>query len=263
MANSATPGIYGGLNRAHPDAKGLVIALPLSEGKGTDFRDRTGVFKDLWSSTGGMVGTDWGNAQRGVGLKSIANSHGLLQNVSRVVSSGDLSFACSVMIFTYGALGSILLRTSNIVFLITAAGHPQISNDAGTITGAVAGGPVLNVNTFHTLGFRLQAGTTASDCFIDGFKQAMPAASANWTLSATTSSIANWPIGGANWNPSYIISDIRVWNRFMPDSTFERMYREGRSKLYLPTFRPFLRTVVAGAGFRANFFPFLHPSLTS
>lgn len=246
------------LNRNDPDAKGLVIALPLTEGGGwvSGVRERTGRFPIKFTAQAGLLDSDsvvmpWGRALSLNGTKYLS------QPTSNIAGSNGLSMSCRVVVKAAGTVDEgILTCSAGWIIHGTASFASNFAIRLAGTTG-VSLGTVPTIGQMYTIGVRFTVGSSNVDAFLDGVKLATLAVGGNYTSASEVLCVGTRPdIVGRATNCN--IGDVRVWNRVMPDATFERAYTRPLG-LYLPT-RKVLRAQVGG-GSASMFFPFLHPSL--
>jgi len=245
------------INRSHPDAPACVVAIPFVERGGTVVRDvaARGRGSGAISGTGGLLNSDWTTHRFGHGL-SVAGGTGVLAANAVNLSKGDgMAVMCAVTWRAINASFSAIVATSGWMFVNDNSGNGAItySNTGGT--NYVVGSQAPTVGVAYRVGIRFRTGVAGSlETFMNGVKASLVLTPSAFASSATK--IASTSVfAGTN---DMIISDVRIFDRWMPDAAFERNYRTPNAFYIQP--RPVLRRPAAG-GAGSMFFPFLHPSL--
>ncbi len=244
------------LNRRHPDAVGCYFAMPVMERGGEVVRDLA------WSGSKGLGQPVWSGTRSYVNIR-----HGRALSVSSgntvgTAGSGqpwatDWSVCLTVMPTAFIAAKGGLIRSGGFAIAHTAsAGTVEIHQDNVAVRATSA--QVLVVNQPTVLGVRWRGSDNAYAFFFNGIKES-GVGGGTVTSAATPTSIF------AAFNAATItgaIRDVRIWNRFMPDVTFERYYRDPLS-FYVVRPPAFKGALSSSALFGRMFFPFLHPALQS
>lgn len=236
------------LNRHHPDAPGCFFAAPCNEKGGTLIHDVSGRRgKGLGSCViaGATAATSSNLFRYGSGL-TVSNtiSFATGTGVAPWTTTGGVSMMAVVRIDSLPNIG-VALRCCGITFGPTAGGAWFVGND-GTSSDFSAG--VAAAGNEYVIGVRFASGTNNTSIFINGVKftgtASFPGATSTVPLGVATS------LGAASLNG--IIRDIRMWDRSLPDVSFERYYYKPWD-FYVPTKSILLRRRALNTGM---FFPF-------
>lgn len=169
---------------------------------------------------------------------------------------GGFSWMCQVKTHVVGGFPLEIFEISNVIFMLEQANFaPAVYDTAGNVKAT--SGVALNAEQEYSLGIRYMGGTNNFSFFVNGARTDIAGAAitpASTILQTGSGTFRN------SWGGS--IRDLRIYNTPMPDSTFER-YTSNPNGFYVAPKVNLFRTIAAAAGFRSNFFPFLHPSLTS
>lgn len=246
------------VNRRHPDATGCAIALPFAERGGVTVRDllSQGKGAGAFTGTGGLLDADWARHARGWGISTDGAGKGVQQANTRSVSRGDGVSICATVMFN-------ALPGSNFVPLVQVDGGglfadstapPNIGYTGATQIMATPDTAIV-VGATLVLGLRWRFSVASSvDVWINGRKYASlagtPRAALVWQAKVAATSTEGFA-------PKFqgVISDVRIWDRYMPDPTFRRYYTNPGA-FYAPR-----RSAVKGTSFfqGGRFLPFLHP----
>jgi hypothetical protein len=249
MQALSTQGIK--LNLRHPDARNCVFAAPLNEHGGNNPRDlsrRSGLGTLAWTGTPGFGRMRSGRAMDtggGNNFVATAGSGGVYNHQWTVMMRVQpVTVVTQVTIIRVGGF-SIFDNINQI----------RILNDGITASIDFPAGFGLTAGVENVLGFRWNDSDTKCVGFINGFKSS-PAG----TLALAA---VSHPIAFGQWNATYpwngMIRDVRIWDRMLPDASFERYYYEPNS-FYTRGTVSIARALSFNAG---RFFPFLHPALQS
>lgn len=243
------------INRSHPDAVGCYFALPVMERGGNTVRDvawngSKGLGQPAWSGT-----RSYGNLRSGRAM-SVSTGNTIATPTAGTPWVKDFSVCFSVQVSSFIASKGGFIRSGGFAIAHTAsAGTLELHQDNVAVrkTSTVA----LSTGVYYTVGVRYRGSDNTGAFFVNGVKETFTASGAVVPASFTTSVFAAFNAAVA----TCLIRDIRIWNRFMPDVTFERYHTQPLA-FYRPR-APFgLRGVVLSNAGR-YFMPFMHPSFTS
>lgn len=242
------------INRRHPDAGGCVVALPLVERGGTSPRDAVSKFAPGWTAAGGFLPSQWGTIHGGSALGTLTADDGLIHNTAFNYGSGFEAMTIMVRVkkeVSTAAASQTIVCCSNVGIIDRLQQFGYVNDNLSVF--AVAG-PTGVVGQHYTLGLRVRPGVANPHLFVDGER---------FTVTVTPSAFSATALGIGN-TASVVqtfqgkIRDVRIWNRWMPDAAFERYYRNP-----LAFYQVARGATGPSFGVPGNFFPFLHPSLTS
>jgi len=208
------------LNRRHPDALGCFFAVPVMERGGEVLRDvarggSKGLGQPVWTGT-----RSYGNLRRGRAVS--------INGVSNVVATPvagtpwSKNWSCVATINASANAGPDgFIRCGGFV-LSVQANVLRVFTEAG---GVVATGTMtISLNTEYAVGARWRDSDNLVTFFVNGAKQDI-AGTAIATSSVTTKIGWNSPGTGLVG----LVKDVRIWDRYMPDATFERYYYDPNS----------------------------------
>lgn len=217
MQALATQGLQ--LNRKHPDAIGCYFAVPVIERGGEVARDLAwsgskGLGQPVWSGT-----RSYGNLRRGRAL-NVTTGNTIATPVAGTPWTTDWSCAFTMKASAFIASKGGFLRSGGFAIAHTAsAGTLEIHQD--NVAVRATSGVTLVVDTEYVIGVSYRASDLAIRLYINGVRENLTAGATITTSSFTTSVFAAFNAAVA----SCLIRDIRIWNRFMPESTHERYYQ--------------------------------------
>lgn len=247
------------VNQRHPDADGLVLALPLGE-KGTSLT--TGILRDASGRRGLCNITTIGSGltttgKHGRGAKETVSAVWVTQVAIPAWSEG-ISWMIQYNQDVTGGFPREIFEVGGLIFMTEIARNVSFYNVAGTLLAASTS--LITLGQEYSLGIRYVKASGTVSFFIDGKREDVTGVAAQ-TPSATT-----WQYGAGgtfrNSGTFNLLRDVRVYNRPLPDAAFQRYYRDPNS-FYVQS-RP--AGAVRGSSatnFGRLFFPFLHPALQS
>jgi hypothetical protein len=246
------------INYRHPDARGLVLAVPLNEGGGATGTSFHGLNHKLLSGTAtGRTGTDWRKCA--VGIQAYFNT----VTTDRIVYTNE-DLGPDNLLSVSLLVTPIAVNATNVMeFFESSSSLIGLNTDGKFCIGATAAavtsyGDVAILGKTYQVGFSV-IGSASGFVYIDGVQIAL---SANFpTVGSGTFQIGCAVGTGTTIN--FALSDIRVWNRLMPPATFRRHYLEGPSGLYARGHAPWRFTGARAAFNAGGFLPFMHPSFQS
>lgn len=242
------------LNRRHPDARGLVLAHPLNVQRSDGFRDATGKDGSKWAYSGGLALSSFGTWAGGYGISGNGTlGQKLLSPLSQqtLPAGSDFTFIAQCRLDSAAAFQIIMLATG-IAFGFQAGQLLSVYGNAGGVLRSSALAATLGAKTVW--GVRYKNSATAYQFFLNG-QFDTPTVGTAPTYSAQTPYLGGGIAGSGGWNG--IMSDVRLYNRYMPNDTFMRAYRQPLG-IYIPTRAWTLLLPPSGAAGR--FLPFLHPA---
>jgi hypothetical protein len=252
MQALATQGLR--INRRHPDAVGCYFAMPVEERGGETVRDL------MWSGSKGLGQPVWtgarayGNLRRG---RAVSVGLGVLVGTPLTGTpwSSDFSVCFTMNASTFATAKGGFIRSGGFAIAhTTGVGTLELHQD--NVAVRATSGVALNVNQEYVIGLRYRLSDLNVNIYINGSRETLTAGAAVTTSAFTTATFASFNAQAA----VALIRDIRIWNRYMPDATFERYYYKPND--FYQTRPSFLKS--GAASFNAGrFFPFLHPALQS
>jgi hypothetical protein len=215
------------VNRAHPDARGCFFAVPVI--RGGDIHEATGwVSKGLgrvkWTGT-----PSYRNHPSGFAVKPSANTNYIGTPGSGTPWTNAFTVVARVIVDPGWAAGNGIVRVGGGIF---ALGTTNFGAWADSGAGNSQTGPAIVAGVEVAVGYRFRTSDNNLDWFQNGVK------TGSGTLAITTVSvpteIGRFPPGTGMTGS---IRDVRVWDRYMPDATFERYYTNPNA-FYLPSRPP-------------------------
>lgn len=238
------------LHRRHPDARGLVLAHPLNAQRSDGFQDATGRDGSKWAYSGGLALSSFGTWARGYGISGngTLNQNLLSPLTQQIIAAGsDFTFMAQVRLDTAAAF-QVILNTSGFA-------HGFSANKM-IVWSSVGAQFVISTVTYPSgsplsVGVRYRNSTAKYQFFLNGASEAEIVGTAP-TYAAFAGYLGGGLGGSGGWTG--VMSDIRLYNRYMPADTFMRAYRQplGIYRVVSPSFARF-----SSSGGR--FLPFLRP----
>jgi concanavalin A-like lectin/glucanase superfamily protein len=239
------------MNKKHPDYAGLKVCVPFNR-RGAAQVDL--VKRDVYSVG---AGTPTITVQRGGYAFSSTDVSAYLQSGNTTALwSTDLSVSCQLMIDALAGSPGVW-AVGDLGLAIEASGNPHLWNGASVNWDLTASSFAFTTGVWYTIGVRYRSTpSTLSGFYVNG-RRYDASGGAAYTASGgvfigKTTQVNRETFAGK-------LRDFRVWNRYMPDATFERAHFDPLSFYTMP------RTLIAKR-FGANlgsFLPFMHPSLQS
>ncbi len=245
------------VNMRHPDARGLVLALPLA---GRGYSLTNGILRDatprqlLLNITTLGTGSPGAAGRHGWGAKELSSALFTTQQTIPAWQEG-ISWMIQYNQDVTGGFPREIFEVGGLIFMIEIARNVSFYNVAGTLLAAST--TLITLGQEYSLGIRYVRATGVVSFFINGAREDVTGVAAQ-TPSATT-----WQYGSGggfrNSGTFNLLRDVRVYNVPLPDQAFERYYSDPLS-LYRsgPLFTQKAPLFQGG-----RMIPFLHPSLMS
>jgi hypothetical protein len=251
--------LLGLVNGRHPDARGLVIALPLSLwGRGTstikDASRHGGSGAGAFSFTGTP---SYVQTPTGVGLQTAATGNYLTSANAVQLWAAAFGISCQfVPSATPAVVGSALVRANKGVLAMDNATNFLSLWPSGGGAAIATDTRALTIGKLYTVGVRYRASDNQVSFYINGERNDIAGAA----LAPAAESIEVFHGVFDARSALGTVRDVRIWNRYPPDETFLRAHYSAAA-FYAPQ-RAGAKGVSANI-FGRLFFPFLHPALQS
>lgn len=244
------------INRSHPDFRGLSFCVPGDRRTGSNVVPRvlfaTGGSPSSLALTGGpTAGSAVLRSGPAIVLVTAGNEASFSASVSAApwTAGGGVSAMWRMRVGTLGRTDCVF-QYAGFVAGPSSGSQLFCGNDATSTTGG--SGATLVTGVEYVCGIRYVSGACAF--FLNGVKTTN--AETFPTPTASKVGIGNGTTASTSFRGA--VRDLRIWNRQLPDSAFERYYVNPDAFYMWP------RRSVAGLPFNGGMFmPFLHPSLQS
>lgn len=252
-ANNSSQNVRPIVNRSSPQAKGLVLCLPLFDGGSASVAREYARSRADFAFNSSTIA--WAKGQDGTVLDM---NGGYLTGPSVDLTGPDITVMARAANRKTSAYSSII-EVSGMQFSIYSNGSNNLSTVLYTSSGAAA---TSGTKTYagagsakmFFVGFRWRASDSTVEFCVNGdFDKGL---SRGLSIGAETINIGRFP-GFAAFNSNGLYSDIRVYNFFAPDALFNEVYRNPKG-LYrrkeffwgksLYTIKPISSTGCSGTG---------------
>jgi hypothetical protein len=199
------------------------------------------------------VDSDWLTARPGIGVRMIEPSWRTLFDTFNPSKGTDLSVSCWVTLdanlANYGVFGQTIIFVGSVGFGIMPAGAQFGIGATADISTGTGQGAAPTGGQSYQVGFSLHSAASGF-FYINGVETALTTFP---TIGSNQLMLGHAGAGSA----ITVVSDIRVWNRFMPRATFERHYSQPSLFYKQGRVGSIRGRLVANSG---GFMPFLHPA---
>lgn len=231
-------------NPRHPDFKGCVAAWPM-----VNPLSQPNAVSRLYPMT--STAATRKVMRHGVGYEQLST---LGYSTAATIPAWSSGFSWLIQ-FNQDQTGGFpreIFEVNGHIFMTEIARQVSLYTTAGTQKAAST--TVITLGREYSLGIRFDNASGVVSFFIDGVREDVTSVSLTPSATALTVGGGSFRNGGSGR-----IRDIRLYNRPMPDSTFER-YHYNPNGFYLNPQRNWWKAVSFNAG---RFMPFMHPALQS